>query len=255
MKQSRLHTGLVAVALLPALAGCSGFSDWFHARDNMNNGVRAFSATNYASAAEYFQAALEYDPDVPNGELYLGLSYFQQFIPGLETPENQRFADQAIEVLEGILETEPLNPTAIAALASIYQNRLELERAREYYVLQTEARPDDPVAYYGIGSLNWIILNTPDAEEMSVEEKAALIEEAQEYLDKALELDPLYENAAIYKNLQYREASYLIPEDTEDEELIARREELEALADEWYDRAMAMRGANAESAAQGAAVE
>ncbi len=82
-----------------------------------------------------------------------------------------------------------------------------------------------------------------------------MIEEAHEYLDRALALDPTYDAAATYKNLQFREESYLIPEDTEDEVLIARREELTALADEWFERAMTMREENAEREAQGLALD
>jgi len=242
--------------LAPALSGCTSFMDWFHARDNMNNGVRAFRESNYSAAAEYFQAALEYDPEVPNGRLYLGLSYFQQYIPGLTTPDNERVADQAIDVLNGILEEEPMNATAIAALASIYQNRLELQRAHEYYILQTKASPEDAVAYYSVGSLNWITLNNPQkSEELTNEDKLALIEEGQEFLDRALELDPYYENAAVYKNLLYRQEAALISDDTEDEAEIARREELTGLADEWFAKAMSIREENSQREAQGLAVE
>jgi len=248
MKHSRVSLPLLGLGLATLLGGCN----WFHARDNMNNGVRAFRETSYAAAAEYFQAALEFDPDVPNGELYLGMSYSQQFIPGLATPENDRFAELAIETFERVLEKEPLNATAIAAMASIYQETGELERAREYYVLQTQASPDDPVGFYSVGSINWYILN---AVEKTDEERMALIGEAQEHLDRALELDPTYVDAAVYKNLQYRQEAGLIPEDAEDEEQLARRGELIALADEWYDKALAMREENAARDAQGLAVE
>jgi tetratricopeptide (TPR) repeat protein len=222
----------------------------------MNNGVRAFRETNYSAAAEYFTQALEFDPEVPNGRLYLGLSYFQQYVPGMQSPENARVADQAIEVLEGILEGEPMNATAIAALASIYQNQLDLERAHDYYILQTQATPDDAVAFYSVGSVNWWILSTPSvAEGLTDEDKMAYIEEAQEYLDRALELNPLHENAAVMKNLQYRQEALLIPDDTEDEELLARRDELIAMADEWFDRALEIREENAVRETQGLGAE
>lgn len=255
MKYSRVRTCLAVCLITPLLAGCSSFTNWFNAQDNMNNGVRAFRETNYVAAAEYFEAALSYNPEVPNGELYLGLSYSQQFIPGLSTPENEANAERALEVLEGLLEKEPLNATAIAAIASIYQNTLELERAREFYVRQTQASPEDPVGYYSVGSINWYILNAIDLE-LDEPERLELIEEGQEYLDQALGLDPTYVDAAVYKNLLYRqEAELLTPEEGEDvdeaaaEEALARQEELIAQADEWFNRAMTMREENAERAA------
>ena len=58
-----------------------------------------------------------------------------------------------------------------------------------------------------------------------------------------------------YKNLLYRQAAELIPEDTEDEEALAQREELLAMADEWFNRALETRQRNAELAAAGLPVE
>lgn len=249
-KRSRVFVWLVLFSLAPVLSGCN----WLRSRDAMNKGVRAYTDTNFAAAVEYFNEALSYDPEVPNGELYLALSYARQFTAGLETPENLRYAELAVETLEKVLAKEPGNATAIAAIAGIYQNTRQLQRAREYYVLQTEASPEDPVAFYSVGSIDWWIL----ADEQVVladEERQALIDEGQEYLDKALDMDPESTDAMAMKNLLYRQAAMLIPEDTEDPELIAQREELTGMADEWYDRTLEVRAQIAERTQQGLGVE
>jgi tetratricopeptide (TPR) repeat protein len=250
MKRTKVLVWMILFAVAPALSGCN----WLRSRDAMNKGVRAYTETNFEAAVDYFNEALSYDPDVPNGELYLALSYARQYTAGLETPENMRRAEQAVEALEQVLAKEPENATAIAAIAGIYQNTRQLQRAREYYVLQTEASPEDPVAFYSVGSINWWILADQEIE-LSDQERQALIDEGQEYLDKALAMDPESTDAMAMKNLLYRQAANLIPEDTEDPELIARREELIGMADEWYDRTLEVRAQIAERTQEGLGVE
>lgn len=258
--RSRLYLIVAGLASLGLLSGCQ----WLEARDNLNKGVNAYSASNYSLAAEHFQTALELDPDIPNAELYLAMAYARQHIPNFATPENERLAEQAVATYESVLEKDPTNGTAIGGLASIYQNQDRLEEAREWYLRHAEVDPDNPDAHYSAGSINWHIIGneapelvygpedklpmTPEEEAMSEEEYAAhveaqqqrwrsLMEEGQQALDRALELDPDYEDAMTFKNLLYRMEAGLISEDTEDEELLARRAELLALADEWLNKA------------------
>ena len=243
MRQQRLLS-----VLLPALilAGCN----WLGARDDLNQGVRAYRDTNYPVAVEHFSAALEQDPELLQAELYLGMAYLMQYIPELATEENERNAANAISTFESVLARDPENTTAIAGLASLYQNTGDFDRARDAYKRQAEISQDDPVPYYGVGSLAWVTVRDPSAD-LSLEEREAVIAEGHEYLDQAIALDEYYEAALIYKNLLLREEAGLIPADTEDEEELARREELIALADEWFDKATEARQVVAEREAQG----
>jgi tetratricopeptide (TPR) repeat protein len=271
MRQKKLQLAVIGLISLSVLGGCN----WLNARDNFNKGVAAYSTSNYPVAVENFKTALELDPEVPNAELYLAMSYAQQFIPNFSTPENDAFADQAIATYESVLAKDPTNTTAIAGLAAIYQGLDDLEGAREYYLRQAEISPDDPVAHYSVGSINWNVVGNiapelvygPDAalpltaaqeamdEETLEAEQAAqrerivtLIEEGQQSLDRAIELDPNYEDAMVFKNLLYRMLAEMIPADTEDEAEIARREELVAQADDWFNKANEARVRNAEEA-------
>ena len=263
----------VAILSLGLLGGCN----WLRARDSLNKGVQAYGASNYPVAVEFFAAALEADPEVPNAELYLGLSYAGQFIPNFSTPENDEFARLAIETYESVLQRDPNNATAIGGLAAIYQSQLELDRAREYYQRWSQVSPEDPTAHYSAGSINWHMLNlsnpdlttgdpaaslplTAEQEAMTEEELAenlaarrveiaTLIETAHQSLDRAIELDPNYEDAMIFKNLLFRVSGNMIPEDAEDEAELARKEEFITLADEWFEEANLARARAAEAAA------
>jgi tetratricopeptide (TPR) repeat protein len=272
MRQKKLQLALVGLLSIGLLGGCN----WLNSRDNFNKGVQAYSSSNYPAAADYFTEALALDPDIPNAELYLALSYAQQFIPNFSTPENNAMAQMAIDTYESVLSKDPANTTAIAGLAAIYQGLDDLEGARDYYLRQAEISPEDPVAQYSVGSINWNVVGNmapelvygPDAalplsaeeeamseEELEAaqaakrEEMVALIEEGQQALDRALELDPDYEDAMTFKNLLYRMLAGMIPEDTENEDELARREELIAQAEEWFAKADEARRLAAEEAA------
>ena len=273
MRQKKTLFALLGLLAL-GLVGCNQLQ----ARDNLNKGVRAFRESNYQSAVDYFKTALEMDPELLNAELYLATAYSQQFIPGALSEENRTNAALAIETFESVLTKDPDNSSAIAGLASIYQNTGDLAQAHEFYLRQAELSPDDPVAHYSVGSINWFLISdkapqlalldnlvaegdeeTAEASAVQAQalrdEMAALIEEGQTYLDDALRLRDTYEDAMSYKNLLFREAAQLIPEETEDEAAIARREDLVAQADEWFDKALETRQRNAELAAAGLPVD
>ncbi len=251
MRQTKLVFALLGLLSL-GLTGCQKLQ----ARDNLNKGVRAFREANYPSAVDFFKLAIELDPELVNAELYLATAYSQQFIPGALSEENRRHADMAIETFENVLTRDGVNVSAIAGLASIYQNTNELDKARDFYLQQAQITPDNPVANYSVGSLNWMIVFDKTIER-PVEELSNLIEEGQQYLDKALALDENYEDAMSYKNLLYRQAAELIVADPEAEDQDAAEAEAEeqrvailAMADEWFNKALETRQRNAEEAAE-----
>jgi len=214
------------------------------ARDNVNKGVRAFRDGKYDAAIDYFQEAIKLDPEAPYAQLYLATAYSQSFIPGAQSEDNQKNADMAIETFNKVLEKDPQNVTAVTGLASIYQNTDQVRKAREYYLKNADMAPTDPTPHYAVGSVDWIIV-FDKAAPPPPEEQATLIDEGLQHLDKALALNPDYEDAMTYKNLLYREKARLAANEEEKTQLIAH-------ADEWFNKAIAARKKNQEKAAQAA---
>src|SRR5262245_23221743 len=148
----KLPTLLILALVVFATASC----EKLQARDNLNKGIKAFRDGRFDAAVQYFDTATKLDPELTNAELYLATAYAQQFIPGAPSDDNQKFAQNAIQTFEKVLQKDPKNISAIAGLAGMYQNLQNFEKSREYYRKQTEINPDDPVPYYAIGSTNWI---------------------------------------------------------------------------------------------------
>jgi tetratricopeptide (TPR) repeat protein len=208
------------------------------ARDNLNKGIKAFREARFEQAVEYFENASKLDPELTNAELYLATAWAQQYIPNVDTPENKRFAENAIKIFDQVLTKDSNNASAVAGLAGMYQSLGEYQKAKEYYMKQTQIDPENPVPYYAIGSTDWILVYDKQ-NPLTDEEKAPLVAEGLQYVDKALEKNPNYDEAMTYKNLLLRQKALLTKDPKESNDLIKE-------ADVWVDKALATRKANDE---------
>jgi tetratricopeptide (TPR) repeat protein len=123
-------------------------------------------------------------------------------------------------------------------LASIYQNTNQFQKSREMYLKNAELDPENPIPHYAIGSVDWIIV-FDKAAPPPPEEQSRLVEEGLSHLDRALELNPDYEDAMTYKNLLFREKARLTENEEEKAQYIAE-------ADKWFNMALDTRKKNAE---------
>ncbi len=203
-----------------------------NARDNLNQGVNAFKAGQYASAADHFKTAIDLDPEFPVARLYLATAYMQQYVPGSDTPENKRNADSALEQFQLVLKNDPKSLIAIQSVASLYYNMKDFVNAEIWNKKIVELDPNNKEAYYVLGVIAWTNFVIPDREArvsqgMTLEAPGPLKEPANkkakenpkadlkakfwdtltagvEDEKKALSIDPEYENAMSYMNLLIR---------------------------------------------------
>jgi tetratricopeptide (TPR) repeat protein len=221
----RDYRTLAGAALLAAVAIFSSGCDKLKARDNINSGTAAFKAGNFAEAADHFKTAVALDPKLPNVRIYLATAYLQQYIPGTETAENKKYAQEAMEELQETLKDEPNNLLATEYVANIYYQMKDFPKAEEWSKKVTDLDPKNKEAYYTLGVIPWTSFIGPDREARlnekmrpedpgplkDAKEKAALkdkywasLTQGVEYEKKALAVDPEYENAMAYMNLLIR---------------------------------------------------
>src|SRR4051794_2185814 len=115
MQRSKLVMLMMAAAIVLFTAGCSKL----RSRDEMNKGVQAYKNAHYQDAINHFKAAVELDPTNQNAQLYLATSYMTQWVPGADSPENNRMAAAAATEFEKVLNKDPQNKIALASLASM----------------------------------------------------------------------------------------------------------------------------------------
>lgn len=252
---------LVLASLLVGMSGCN----WFTARDELNKGITAYKGQKFPDAVMHFKAATEADPSLLNARLYLATAYASQYVPGLDSPENQQTGENAIAEFQKVLEMDPGNLGSISGIASMYFQMKQMDQAKEFYKKQIQIDPQNPEPYYSIGVINWTlcyqarqILKTrmgyaPDApikdateREKLAERNNPLIDEGMEMLNKAMQLRDEYDDAMAYLNLLYREKADLA--DTNDE-----RDQLIETANSWIDKAVQIKKLKAQRAAEEAA--
>lgn len=238
-------------------------------RQELDLGVAAYKKSDYEQAILHFRRATEIDPSQTTAHLYLATSYNSQFIPGLDDPANLETAKLAIEqyqfVLDSSAELEP-RLTSAKGLGYIYLNMKKWDEAKRYYGMASDIDPNDAENYYSVGVIDWTACSMPRMEARArlgmrpdqhlnwkmPEEKrvcdnlltanSALIEDGISNLSRAIELRPDYDDAMAYLNLMYRERA-----DLECQDSIARDADLKT-ADEWVDKAMAVKKAKARRA-------
>ena len=101
----RLVVVLAAALVLLSGTGC----DKLKARDHLNKGVQAYKNSKFEDAIGHFQKAVALDPSLVNARLYLATAYAQQYIPGADTPDNNKYAEQAIDSYKQVLQVDAKN--------------------------------------------------------------------------------------------------------------------------------------------------
>lgn len=140
-------------------------------RDQLNKGVQAYKNNHYAEAVRHFKQAVQLDPTNPTPQLYLGTSYFVQWVPGAEQPDNIKNYDMAKQTFDEILKKDPSNSLALATMAAMAyasagsgtpeQKAAALDDARKWNLRRIEVDPKDAEAYYYLGVIDWATAYTP----------------------------------------------------------------------------------------------
>lgn len=236
----------------------------------INRGMQAFKSAKYDEAITAFQRAVDLDGSNLNAHLYLATSYFVQYIPGAVSPENVAYADKARAEFEKVLAADPNNKTAILYLASIaYQSAAgavdlqekfrRLDEARSWYQKLVAIDPRDKEGWYSLGVIDWMKWYPkymtamseagmrPDEQRPISDDKlrlrlrdgsGQLVEDGLANLQRALEIDPQYDDAMAYMNLLVRERASL-------DETQEQYEKDIALADEWVRKSLEAKKAKA----------
>jgi tetratricopeptide (TPR) repeat protein len=264
MKTSaRLATVVAIAASLLFTAGCNKL----RARDQLNKGVKAYRNANYEQAIEHFKTAVFLDSDLKVAKLYLATAYAQQYVPGVESADNVRNANQAIDEYKKVLDNDPKNINSLKGIGFLYMQMKDWDKAREYYKKAIDVDPNDPEVYYSVGVIDWTqaykdASDLKAANSLKVDDElkgkgsqkwcdqlkskdGAAIDEGMKMLQTAIDKREDYDDAMAYMNLLYRrKANDMTCDDAQ------ARADLIKTANEWSDKAMAARKKKAEEAAK-----
>jgi tetratricopeptide (TPR) repeat protein len=251
----------LAVALAGMVISMSG-CDKLKARDQLNKGVDAYKSQRYEEAIGHFQQATQLDPELPMAKSYLATALAQNVVPGLDTPDNLKTAEQAISIFQEVLDKDPSDVNSLKQIAGIYFSIKKLDDAKAWQKKVLAVDPKDPEAAYTVGVIDWTEAHqnmlkalasvgaTDDGEgnakapkqamEPLKAENGPLVEEGLQYLNQAVANRPNYDEAMAYLNLIYRRKA-----DVDYGDETARKADV-AAAEDWRQKAMHTRKENEE---------
>ena len=256
-RTARITALAVALAgMVLSMSGCNRLA----ARDQLNKGVESYKSGKYEEAIGHFQKATELDPSLPMAKSYLATALSQNIVPGLDTAENLKTAQQAISIFQDVLAKDPTDVNSLKQIAGIYFNIKKLDDAKEWQKKVLAVDPKDPEAAYTVGVVDWTLAhenvlktlvpagfnddgqgNTKVPKKLMdviKQENAPLVEEALQYLNQAVANRQNYDDAMAYLNLVYRRKA-----DVDFGDANAVKADL-AAADDWRTKAMGTRKAN-----------
>jgi tetratricopeptide (TPR) repeat protein len=249
---------VVICAGIGLLSSCSKLKS----RDQQNQGVQAYKNGKYADAVKHFQEAVALDPGSTNALKFLATSYYVQWVPGAENPDNVKNHDMAVEKFNEVLKADPNDPLALAMMAAIAYNQAQsgtpeqkaaaLQEAVKWNQRRIEVNPKDAEPYYYLGVIDWAKAFTPiqtarvqlkmaSTEPGPIKDAKVRAEMKDKYeqaiddgianLKKCLDLDKENEDAMTYMNLLLRKKA-----DLEDSPEAAKADI--AQAEDWFNKSI-----------------
>lgn len=230
-------------------------------------GVAAYKNSRYEESIWHFQKAVDLDSGNMRARMYLATALVSQYIPGVDTPDNQLLAERAIDQYQHVLDSDVEREQKVNSAKGIAYLLLNMKKfgdSKKYYQMASDLDPQDPEPFYSMGVIDWTACYQPRMEararlgmrpeehlnpQIPEQKKACCelaarngpsIEEGIASLNKAIQLRPDYDDAMAYMNLMYREKA-----DLECDDPAARAEDLK-IADEWVDKTIATKKAKAQ---------
>jgi tetratricopeptide (TPR) repeat protein len=209
-----------------------------------------------------------------NARLYLATAYATQYIPGAPSDDNIRMGQQAITEFQDVLGIDDSNLTAIDGIGSMMFQMAaspfdpdKFKEAENYQLKHIALKPDDPQPYYWIGVIDWTLAYhanvalrakynqgspkkqvrddqplPPDLRDQYAQDYGPTVDDGIAKLNKAIELQPDYDDAMAYLNLLLRRKADMVASDED-------RAALEKQADDLVDKVKEIKEKKAEAPA------
>lgn len=243
MKLSQTRVVIALAILVVSASGC-GVVNKIRAKNQLNEAAREYHEGRFEEAEKYSRAAHELDPENKTALLFIARTIHAQFKPGVQAPENQAKAQQAIEAYQQVLEKDPKSEEAYKAIAYLYGATKDTEKLRAWISrrasdasLTPEKRAE---AFIVLASQDWdcsfkitelptnqtktmennkmTIAYKKPANQKDFDTAQACVKRGLEEVENAIKLDPNSEPAWSYKTNLFIEAVRLAEMDGKTDE-------------------------------------
>jgi tetratricopeptide (TPR) repeat protein len=158
MKLSQTRIAIVLAILVATTSGC-GVINRIRAKNQLNEAARAYREGHFEEAEQHSRRAAELDPENKTARMFIARTIHAQFRPGVQTPENIKKAQDAIDAYQKILQNNPQDDEAYKAIAYLYGAIKEDQKLREWITARAASETTEPEkraeAYIVLASKDW----------------------------------------------------------------------------------------------------
>jgi len=137
LSQSRTTWLLLVLLAVAASVGC-GSVNGIRAKNQLNEGARAYKAGKFAEAQQHFEESMRLNPDQKNAKFFIARSIHAQYKAGVEAPENVEKARRAIAAYEEVLKADQSNDEAYNAVIYLFGQLKDEQQARQWLTTRAE---------------------------------------------------------------------------------------------------------------------
>jgi len=272
---SRLRRRAAVAALLLAAAGISAGCNKLKSKQEIKKGHEFAKSQQYQTALASYQEAFRLDPNEKKLHKAIGYAYMGMYQPGSKHPKDLEMAVKAIENLKIYVDAYPQDRKAREVILSLYLSTERFDEAVSFYQQMLQENPNDAKAmsslasiYFKRGDFNggvaWlekrIAAEPPEVRpevyhligaqawdrsynylDLGPVERAQIVEQGLQALNKAVELRPDYFEAISYINLLYREKAKMETDPVKQQEYMATADQYRNQAIELRKKSMASR--------------
>jgi tetratricopeptide (TPR) repeat protein len=158
MKLSQTRIAIVLAVLVATCSGC-GVINRIRAKNQLNEAARAYREGRFPEAEQHSREAAELDPDNKTAPMFIARTIHAQYRPGVQSPDNIKLAQQAIDAYQAILAKNPKDEEAYKAVAYLYGAIKEDDKLRKWIsdrASSDQAEPEKRAeAYVVLASKDW----------------------------------------------------------------------------------------------------
>lgn len=135
------------------LTGKSAFVSNDETMDMFNQAELMMKEEEYEEALDLFLAMLEKHPDIYQTRLSIGMCYIKRGDLDKAEEEYSLVLQKIKEVHGDYLQDKAAALRALAGLGTVYLEKEDFQKARQYFAQSLELSPEDPAAAYNVGEI------------------------------------------------------------------------------------------------------
>jgi hypothetical protein len=158
MKLSQTRIAIVLAVLVATSSGC-GVINRIRSKNQLNEAARAYREGKFPEAEAHSREAAALDPDNKTAPMFIARTIHAQYRPGVQTPDNVKKAQDAIDAYQQILVKNPNDDEAYKAIAYLYGAIKDDDRLKQWISARAASETAEPEkrseAFVVLASKDW----------------------------------------------------------------------------------------------------